>query len=418
MSHGAGTIHAPTWATSPSIASRPRRRRGSIPRSAATAACRRPWRREGRGGVHPARRRHHHRRPAGVQRRHRLRAHAPRHRRQARPRLRHRAASSRPTSGAGRTRPSTRRRTPTAASSSSGAPTRPAPTATSASSATRTTAASTPASAATASSRPTSPARSTRPTRSPCNRTARSSSPGSPPRRADQLPTTTSRSSATTATARSTRGSRGRQRHHRPRHDDGHRPCGRHPAATAASSSRARPTGTSRSCATPRPATSTPPSATTARAITDFGADDFANGIALTAGGQILVAGHTLGSGLNLDFALARYSADGALDESFGTRGIVKTDIGGGDDFAENLTVQPDGRIVVVGRATSPTILDMAVVRYRDDGTPRHGLRRGRRSSPPTSTARASSARTSPSSPTARSWRPATPPTASTRSSP
>ena len=31
--------------------------------------------------------------------------------------------------------------------------------------------------------------------------------------------------------------------------------------------------------------------------------------------------------------------------------------------------MQPDGRIVVVGRATSATILDMAVVRYRDDGT-------------------------------------------------
>jgi uncharacterized delta-60 repeat protein len=103
--------------------------------------------------------------------------------------------------------------------------------------------------------------------------------------------------------------------------------------------------------------------------ITDFGSDDFANGIALTADGQILVAGHTLGNGANLDFALARYRADGALDESFGTGGIVKTDIGGDDDFAENLTVQPDGRIVVVGRDTSSTILDMAVVRYRSDGT-------------------------------------------------
>jgi uncharacterized delta-60 repeat protein len=103
--------------------------------------------------------------------------------------------------------------------------------------------------------------------------------------------------------------------------------------------------------------------------ITDFGSDDFANGIALTATGQILVAGHTLGAALNIDFALARYQADGGLDRSFGSDGIVKTDIGDGDDFAENLTVQADGRIVVVGRATSSTILDLAVTRYERDGT-------------------------------------------------
>ena len=102
--------------------------------------------------------------------------------------------------------------------------------------------------------------------------------------------------------------------------------------------------------------------------ITDFGSDDFANGVALTSDGQILVTGHSLGAGLNTDFALARYSANGGLDHSFGSSGIVLTDIGGGDDFAEGLTVDADGRIVVVGRATSSTILDMAVVRYDRDG--------------------------------------------------
>jgi uncharacterized delta-60 repeat protein len=103
--------------------------------------------------------------------------------------------------------------------------------------------------------------------------------------------------------------------------------------------------------------------------ITDFGSDNFATGVALTAAGQILVAGHTLGGALNTDFALARYDAGGGLDTSFGSGGIVKTDLGPGDDFAENLAVQADGRIVVVGRATRATILDMALVRYRADGT-------------------------------------------------
>jgi uncharacterized delta-60 repeat protein len=103
--------------------------------------------------------------------------------------------------------------------------------------------------------------------------------------------------------------------------------------------------------------------------ITDLGSDDVANGVALTASGQILVAGYTLGPKINRDFLLARYTADGTLDASFGDHGAVKTDLGDGDDFGENLVVDLSGRIVVVGRATSPTILDMALVRYHADGT-------------------------------------------------
>jgi uncharacterized delta-60 repeat protein len=102
--------------------------------------------------------------------------------------------------------------------------------------------------------------------------------------------------------------------------------------------------------------------------ITDLGSDDVANGVALTASGQILVAGYTLGPKINRDFLLARYTADGTLDASFGDHGAVKTDVGGGDDFAENLVVDASGRVVVVGRATSATILDMALVRYLPGG--------------------------------------------------
>jgi uncharacterized delta-60 repeat protein len=90
-----------------------------------------------------------------------------------------------------------------------------------------------------------------------------------------------------------------------------------------------------------------------------------ANGVALTADGQIVVAGDDAG-----DFRLARYDANGELDATFGTGGIAKTDISGADDFAQDLTIDSAGRIVVVGRATSATILDMALVRYHPDGTP------------------------------------------------
>ena len=82
-----------------------------------------------------------------------------------------------------------------------------------------------------------------------------------------------------------------------------------------------------------------------------------------------MVAGYTLGPSITRDFLLARYGTDGHLDTTFGDGGAVKTDVGGGDDFAENLAVDAQGRIVLVGRATSATILDLALVRYHPDGT-------------------------------------------------
>jgi uncharacterized delta-60 repeat protein len=107
--------------------------------------------------------------------------------------------------------------------------------------------------------------------------------------------------------------------------------------------------------------------------ITDLGFVDVATGVALTPSGQIVIAGYTIGAKLNNDFLLARYNANGTPDTTSGTRGTVKTDLGGGDDFAENLTIDATGRIVVVGEFTSPTSLpftDMALVRYDPDGTP------------------------------------------------
>jgi uncharacterized delta-60 repeat protein len=102
---------------------------------------------------------------------------------------------------------------------------------------------------------------------------------------------------------------------------------------------------------------------------TPFGTEALANGVALTPSGQILIAGTTLGAKSDRDFLLARYGADGTPDTTFGDHGVVKTDLGSGDDFAENIITDAQGRIVLVGRASSATILDMALVRYQPDGT-------------------------------------------------
>jgi uncharacterized delta-60 repeat protein len=54
---------------------------------------------------------------------------------------------------------------------------------------------------------------------------------------------------------------------------------------------------------------------------------------------------------------------------NLGNAGTVMTDISGSTYIAENLAIDSQGRIILVGRATSPTILDMALARYNPDGT-------------------------------------------------
>ncbi len=88
----------------------------------------------------------------------------------------------------------------------------------------------------------------------------------------------------------------------------------------------------------------------------------------LTDGG-ILLAGDAF-NGRHPDFALARYRADGSLDTEFGQTGMVITDFGERDDRAIALTVQTDGRIVLVGQTLNGSQLDFAVARYLENGTP------------------------------------------------
>jgi uncharacterized delta-60 repeat protein len=85
--------------------------------------------------------------------------------------------------------------------------------------------------------------------------------------------------------------------------------------------------------------------------------------------GKIVAAGGS-GSG---DFALARYDTSGSLDGSFGAGGQVTTDFAGSSDIAFALALQSDGRVVAAGRAQVPISqgvdVDFAVARYDADGS-------------------------------------------------
>jgi uncharacterized delta-60 repeat protein len=55
-----------------------------------------------------------------------------------------------------------------------------------------------------------------------------------------------------------------------------------------------------------------------------------------------------------IKFALARYTAEGELDPSFGTGGIVSTRLGAGDAFGRAVAVAADGRLLLAGTYDPP----------------------------------------------------------------
>jgi uncharacterized delta-60 repeat protein len=91
------------------------------------------------------------------------------------------------------------------------------------------------------------------------------------------------------------------------------------------------------------------------------------NAVALQPDGKILVAGSS-GSGSNSLFALARYNMDGHLDTTFNSTGIVTTLIGA-NSYANAIAIQPDGKIVVAGSSYSSPIDSIALARYNANGS-------------------------------------------------
>ncbi|MGZ4136650.1 MAG: hypothetical protein ACXVPX_03685 [Actinomycetota bacterium] len=90
---------------------------------------------------------------------------------------------------------------------------------------------------------------------------------------------------------------------------------------------------------------------------------DGVNAVAITSTGRIVVAG-TSKDGAR--FAIAQYRTDGSLDRTFGDHGIVQTNVTDANDVLHGVAVQPDGEIVVAGQAgTGPRFV---VARYTADG--------------------------------------------------
>ena len=105
----------------------------------------------------------------------------------------------------------------------------------------------------------------------------------------------------------------------------------------------------------------------TGKASTDFAGDsDIAIAGALQTNGKIVLAGGT-NNGSNFDFGVARFNANGTPDTTFNSTGKVATPMGTGISFATAVAVQSDGKIVVAGYAQDGPAFSFAIARYHGD---------------------------------------------------
>ncbi len=89
--------------------------------------------------------------------------------------------------------------------------------------------------------------------------------------------------------------------------------------------------------------------------IKDLGDDEYANTMALQADGKILIAG-SASNGNNQDFTVLRYDTNGTIDNTFGSSGKVMIPMATGtEDIPISMLVQPDGKIVLGGFSFNTT---------------------------------------------------------------
>ena len=116
--------------------------------------------------------------------------------------------------------------------------------------------------------------------------------------------------------------------------------------------------------------------------LTALGSSSYASALAIQRDGKLVAAGRTYVGGLDQDFAVARYTPRGRLDTTFGRAGVVQTSFSARpktSDEASAVALQRDGKVVVAG--LTGRILSgfyrFALARYTARGTLETSFGRG-----------------------------------------
>ena len=108
------------------------------------------------------------------------------------------------------------------------------------------------------------------------------------------------------------------------------------------------------------------------KVVTIVGFSSTAYSVKIQADGKIVAAGKTfLNNSSDSDFAFVKYNTDGSLDTTFGSNGRIATDINNSTDVLYDSAIQSDGKIVAAGYSTDPlSMLQSAtLIRYNTDGS-------------------------------------------------
>ena len=99
-----------------------------------------------------------------------------------------------------------------------------------------------------------------------------------------------------------------------------------------------------------------------------FNTGSTATCVALQSDGKLVVGGTYKNERTPHQFALARYNSNGSLDSTFGSSGKVMTTVGTGDAFSFAIALQSTGRIVLAGYSYTQGH-DFSLAGYNPDGT-------------------------------------------------
>jgi uncharacterized delta-60 repeat protein len=102
-----------------------------------------------------------------------------------------------------------------------------------------------------------------------------------------------------------------------------------------------------------------------------------ARSILVQPDGKIVVGGQSGAAFATTDFLLVRFNADGTLDSGFGAAGIMKFPIGTNADIIQEIALQPDGKIVAAGYSVVNSVYQTAIARVGTDGTLDSGFGNG-----------------------------------------
>ncbi len=94
----------------------------------------------------------------------------------------------------------------------------------------------------------------------------------------------------------------------------------------------------------------------------------YANSLDLQEDEKIILVGSVY-NGTDMDCATMRFTTAGALDNTFDSDGLATVNFNNGSDYGEGVAVQGDGKIVVASSANNGSAYKFGIVRYLTDGS-------------------------------------------------